>query len=59
MTNLTNEMTLAWREKAERLAEKLGHMERGFALFRPETVEQTRVELHEAIGWIRFWAGQN
>ena len=58
MTNLTNEMTLAWHEKAQRLAEKLGHMEHGFALFHPEVVEQTREDMHVAIGWSRFWAGR-
>lgn len=55
---LTNELTHAWAEKADRLAEKLRHMEHGFALFRPESVQQTRRELSEAIGWARFWARQ-
>lgn len=55
---LTIELTKAWAEKAQRLEEKLTHMAQGFALFRPETVEQTYRDYERAVSMTRFWSVQ-
>lgn len=57
MSDMTDNLTAAWYERVDRADEKLRHMQQGFALFRPEAVEQTQREYLRAVEQVRYWSG--
>lgn len=56
-TTAHNELAAAWQQRADGAAAELEHVKTGWALFKPERIQQLLDDHATAVRWVAYWRG--